>query len=461
MSRQKKRKGKNHIRPSFILLGVIIIYLCTVLYFRNHFQLRTTINGVKASNKTVERVTKELENEVKNYTLQLEGRNGTKEKISAKDFNLKYNPNDEIKKLKKDQNPFNLLGGIFKRKQYEVSRTISYDEKLLKECIDKMSFFNENAITDPKNASLKYTDKGYEIVKETMGNKIIKDKLYKEIKDAIINNKNVIDLEKSNCYENPKYTSKSKEVVEAQKTMNKYLQSTVTFDIRGNKEVFDTSIIKNLIKVDENFNVSIDKQKVWTYINNLAYTYDTVGKAKDFVTASGTHIKVNGGNYGWKINRSKEVENLVQAIKEGKSVSKKPSYSQIPSSSDPNEIGNSYVEIDLTKQHLWVYKDGALVVDGDVVTGSVVKKTPTPEGVYKLSYKEKDATLKGEDYATPVSFWMPFNGGIGMHDATWRKEFGGKLYEKKGSHGCVNCPYELAKTTFENIKAGTPIICHY
>lgn len=108
-----------------------------------------------------------------------------------------------------------------------------------------------------------------------------------------------------------------------------------------------------------------------------------------------------------------------------------------------------------------VYKNGSLVVQGDVVTGNVSENDATPAGVYRLKYKERNATLKGQGYSSPVSYWMPFNGGIGIHDANWRSVFGGEIYKTGGSHGCVNSPYDLAKTVFENIDAGTPVVCYY
>ena len=86
--------------------------------------------------------------------------------------------------------------------------------------------------------------------------------------------------------------------------------------------------------------------------------------------------------------------------------------------------------------------------------------TITPEGTYKLKYKDKDSVLVGENYRSPVSFWMPFNGNIGMHDASWRYSFGGQIYMTNGSHGCVNLPYSLANDIFYNIDEGTPIICY-
>ena len=78
-----------------------------------------------------------------------------------------------------------------------------------------------------------------------------------------------------------------------------------------------------------------------------------------------------------------------------------------------------------------------------------------------LYYKERDKTLRGEDYATPVSYWMPFNGGVGFHDATWRRDFGGNYYKKNGSHGCVNMPFDAAKTLFENIEAGCAVLVYH
>ena len=71
-----------------------------------------------------------------------------------------------------------------------------------------------------------------------------------------------------------------------------------------------------------------------------------------------------------------------------------------------------------------------MVDESDFVSGCVNKGTTTPRGTYGITYKERDATLNGENYSSPVKYWMPFNGDIGMHDADWRNEgdFGGDIY---------------------------------
>ena len=56
---------------------------------------------------------------------------------------------------------------------------------------------------------------------------------------------------------------------------------------------------------------------------------------------------------------------------------------------------------------------------------------------------------------------MPFNGGLGMHDATWRSKFGGTIYKNSGSHGCINMPKNNAKKTYETIETNYPIVVHY
>ena len=109
------------------------------------------------------------------------------------------------------------------------------------------------------------------------------------------------------------------------------------------------------------------------------------------------------------------------------------------------------MEVNLTAQHLFFYKDGKLLVESDFVSGNAARGWSTPSGAYPLTYKERNATLNGEGYSTPVSYWMPFNGGIGLHDASWRSSFGGTIYKTNGSHGCINLPppvlcYELAGT---------------
>ena len=93
--------------------------------------------------------------------------------------------------------------------------------------------------------------------------------------------------------------------------------------------------------------------------------------------------------------------------------------------------------------------------------GNAAKGWSTPAGAYSITYKQRNATLKGQGYATPISYWMPFNGGIGFHDATWQAYFGGDRYTYAGSHGCINMPLDAAATLYSIIDTNVPIVCFY
>ena len=182
----------------------------------------------------------------------------------------------------------------------------------------------------------------------------------------------------------------------------------------------------------------------------LFRSYDTVGAARNFKTSIGKIVEVKGGLYGWKINRADETKALLENIKLGKVLEKEPIYIQKALSRDENEIGNTYVEINITRQRLWFYKNGKLITQGAVVTGNPNKGYSTMLGTYMLNYKQKGAILIGPDYEAEVTYWMPFFGNIGIHDASWRYSFGGDIYKINGTHGCVNVPIYLAKRIFDN-----------
>ena len=122
------------------------------------------------------------------------------------------------------------------------------------------------------------------------------------------------------------------------------------------------------------------------------------------------------------------------------------------------EIDNAnHIEVSIGEQKLWYYKDGKLFLTSNIVSGQKYKHG-TPTGRYRIQWKTTDTYLVGDDYKTHVNYWMPFNGAVGLHDATWRGSFGGDIYKYNGSHGCVNLPYSVAQSIYWNAKVGTLVI---
>jgi hypothetical protein len=426
----------------------------------NHFYFGSSINCISVSGENVEVANEKLASELHTYTLNLKERDGKNEQIRGDEVGLSYNSDGQFKDFKDRQNPYKWVSAVFNTEDSQMTEGVKYDKLLLKERLDKLSCFNSSNIVEPRNASFKYTDKGYVIVGEVAGTKVNSEILYDYVAASILKEETMIDLESINCYVKPEYTSISQKTIDALNILNKYVFSEITYTFGKQKETLDGSTINKWLTVDANLKVTFNESEVKNYVDVLSKRHNTIGSMRNFKTSQGRTINVGGGDYGWSINSAKETKALITALKEGKTIEKEPAYIQTALSHSNNDIGNTYVEIDLTNQHLWFYKNGTLISQGDIVTGNVSSNHKTPGGIYKLKYKQKDAVLRGVDYASPVTFWMPFNGGIGIHDANWRDSFGGNIYRTNGSHGCINSPYYLAKAIFNNIEAGIPIVCY-
>jgi len=197
------------------------------------------------------------------------------------------------------------------------------------------------------------------------------------------------------------------------------------------------------------------------YVKQQAKAHDTYGQHYDFTATDGSVHRLASYSFGYQTDRSKEAEELSRLIKAGETIRRTPVLAREAYNKGQAGIGDSYVEINLSAQHLYLYYQGMMVLETDFVSGNVAKGNTTPAGIYGITYKERDATLRGATYTSFVHYWMPFNGDIGMHDATWRSEFGGDIYLTNGSHGCVNLPLSAAGQIYEYMAKGFPVVCFY
>ncbi len=462
MRRHRKNDEKKAAKIIVMsLCPLIAMYLGVSVYFMNHFYFGSTVYDVNIAGKTVEQAEALLNEEISGYTLKLQGRNDVSEEIKGEEINLQYEQGDKIDKFKKSQNPFLWITSLFTKNELANEQLVTFNEDSLKDIINKSIFFDDKNIIEPQNPTFEYVNDGFNIVSEINGSRIDEEILMDKVSYAVKSGNTVIDLDALGCYVEPEYTKDSPEVIQAKESLDKITDSKITYTFGSRNEVLDGETISQWLDVNDDMEVTVDENKARQYVESLARKYNTYSNTRDFTTSTNKKIQVSGGNYGWIINKSAETKELIETIKNGEKCTKEPVYSQEAVSREKDDVGNTYVEIDMTKQHMWFYKNGSLIVEGDVVTGNAANNWSTPVGTYRLNYKEKNATLKGENYESDVNYWMPFNNNIGIHDAGWRTEFGGEIYLTNGSHGCVNAPYEVAEKIFQNIEAGTPIICYY
>ena len=451
------------------IFGVlIVIYVGIALYFGSHFMFYTKINGTDFSMKNVRQVEAYMEQQVADYVLTLKESDGDVEKIDGQDISLTYIPGEELKKYVEEQNNFLWITSLWDHPEIEASVGVKYDKTKFSEEIAALQCLKKENQTVSVNAHPEFKETQFEVVPEVVGTQIDTEKFNEQIKKALDGFQPELDLLKSGCYILPKFVSDSEEVIKAAENMNSYLGAEITYDFNPNTELVDSAVIAKWITVNDNMEVTFNEKAVKEYIEGLAEKYNTRGKPRKFTTANGNTVTVEGGVYGWKIDQKEEYKLLTANIEKGEKVKREPAYAHRAASHGAMDVGDTYAEVDLSNQKAYFIKDGQVVLSSDVVTGNPNRGNATPQGTYTLTYKTRNAVLRGDrkpdgtySYETPVAYWMPFNGGIGFHDATWQSSFGGSRYKSHGSHGCINMPKQKAKEMYDLISDGTPVICHY
>ena len=456
------RKIKKKILYVMVAVAAIIalVYLGLALFFTKHFYFNTFINGENYSAGSVNSAQNFVLDTSNHYTLTINGRDGITDTITSADIGLKLEFGEEFQNIIETQDAFLWPFSLFKKCEYTVDTMVTYSEEAFDNKIDTLCFFEQENIRQPQNAYLSdYTEEGYQIIPEDKGTVPIRTKIYNAVKESVEILADSVDLDAKECYTNAEIVAEDHALQKECDALNQLTGVKITYKFGEDREVLDGSIIKDWLVTDEG-KLDIDPDLVREYVNTLSKKYDTWGKKREFKTTGGETITISEGAYGWWMNRAGETEALVELIRSGKSEERTPLYHAQAAQYGENDIGDSYVEIDLTSQHLWVYKDDQLVEETDFVSGNVSRGYNTPVGIYGITYKERNTTLRGANYASKVSFWMPFNGNVGMHDASWRSSFGANIYLTNGSHGCVNLPSKKAEVIYGYVEQGEPVIVY-
>ena len=481
-ARKGRKRGKNRgagmnkdlaVKIAAVCGGVVVLvgavggglYWHESLKYQTCFLPGTIVDGMDVTGKTASEVEDAIAEQLKGYTLTINGREELSESITGESVGLYAEFDDTLEKAVAAQKPMDWGKYRFGKAVNEVNTDalLHYSSEMLDEAVAGLSCMDKENMREPQDARISDYDSAtgsYTIIKEDEGTELLEDKVKEAVATAIMSLAESVDLEEQGCYLAPSVTSEDEALKTACESMNRYVGTKITYKFGDRSETLSGNEIHNWLTVNGT-SVGVSEAKAAEYVKNLASAYNTAYKPKTLKTSYGKNVTITTGSYGWKIDQTKETAALVGLIKNGEQTSREPEYSQKAASRSGNDYGNTYVEINLTAQHLYFYVDGKLLVQSDFVSGNAAKGWSTPAGAYALTYKRRNATLKGQGYATPVSYWMPFNGGIGLHDANWRKTFGGTIYKNKGSHGCINLPPAVAKTIYENISAGDPVLCYH
>ena len=321
---------------------------------------------------------------------------------------------------------------------YEIDCTYEVDYDGIQTWIAN---YNKKAVKS-EDAYIKAGKNNYKVVDEVYGSELNFDLLKPLLEEGSY------DIALSDFTDKPNVLGKS--LKKHVKKLNKFVNWSYKYT---NGESLESSIsyVKNI-----DGKVVLDDTWIDESVRNILGSYNTVGQTRSFTTHDGNNIQISGGTWGSYVDYDAEIVKVKEAFASGKSVNDAtPEYSY-----NREEIGDTYVEVSIVNQHVWVYQNGKLTMDSPIVTGTLgVHNTPT--GIYYMMECLKDYIMRGADYVSHADRWMRLTySGIGLHDATWRSQFGGNIYTYSGSHGCINLPLSFAYQLFDIAYVGMPVIVY-
>lgn len=439
---------------------LLIVYMAGINRYQSCFLNGTIIDEVDVSGMSIS----ELEEQIGKYSLCIIERqaDGTtlEEEIPGNEIGISYVSTEPLQAVLQGQNRY--LWFLKHHADYSTDAPLFYEEKALEEKVDELRGFQKDFVKEPTDAYIAdyVPGSGFSLVAETEGNRLNRERTVEAVKAAVAGLETKLDLAAAGCYEEPKVTAEDAGLKKTYEKLQNYVNTTVTYTFGEEREVLDADTVAGWI-VRKGSRAELDPELVKEYVNALRRKHDTVFHKRKFMTSYGEEVTIELGDYGWWMDVGQEVEELIGLLERGEGGERVPVYRQTAASYDTPDYGDSYVEINLTAQHLFLYQNGECVLESDFVSGNPSRGNDTPPGIYGITYKERNATLNGDTYSTPVSFWMPFNNNVGMHDATWRTEFGRNIYMTNGSHGCINLPYAIAQEIYDYVEKNTPVICYH
>jgi hypothetical protein len=470
------KKQKFNFKRLWIVLSIVfgvlvMLYGAAAYYFTLHFGFNTSIDNVDCTFKTVEQVEDLISRRVDGYKVDIKGRDGLNKTVTASDVDLTYVSDGQVEAILKGQNPLLWVGRLFRDpKEATTHASVQLDKKRFDAFMTRLDLFNEKNMRLPVDAYVDFGDSSYVVVPEDLGSTLHEVRTNESVEEGIRFLAETVDLDEAGCYVSPKLFANNPDLINLANTYNTYAPFKITYTFGGEVEVLDASIALNWFNIAGDGTLNEEALVAWA--KDFGLRHDTVGSERTFTTVAGQEAVVKGGTYGWEVDEEAEIEAIKAAIQNHTGKTRDPHYVQEASehvAAGKPDWGTTFVELDLTNQHMYYVVDGKVTFEADVVTGAPYGGRATPAGVYSILQKLSPTVLKGEvqasgerEYETPVTYWMRITwAGHGFHDATWQPWFGGNRYTFAGSHGCINMAYRDARDLYAILEMGTPVISHY
>ena len=176
--KKKRRRVRTRIKViGVLLLGYILFFAFTSIYYRDKWYPNTTVNSIDVSNLTYNESKEEIADRVNNYQLEIIGKNDISFKINGKDIDLKATYEKNLEKSFSNHLDDRSLFGIFANHDYEVNLKITYNQDKLEKIINNSVLVNGSDDYKIEDMTL--------IIEEAFGskNELYLDEVFTDAKD--------------------------------------------------------------------------------------------------------------------------------------------------------------------------------------------------------------------------------------------------------------------------------------
>lgn len=479
-SGRKTFQMKRLIRFLVIFLsgGLVLgagLFFALAMYYRNNFPVNTWINGVYCTGKTVEQVNEELVCAQESSAVSIVDAEGISWEIDMAAAGIRPDFTADLKKYLKQNASFDWLKNLNQPMSSELAAAhYAVDGTKLRECFMALPFVAEE-LERAQGVSVHRSADGY-YLQDDNSMRLDLEKALAWLKENLLEGRVTVRLEEGDCYGDIPDSDSDLAQREIWEQICEFTDRCggIAYDMGAETIALSPDVAVDFLEkepgtdrpaLEEGGKLAIRESAVREWVDELASQYDTWGTERTFEATRGETVTVKYVTYGTQLDKEAEYAYLLEALQgmsdPAESGSHVPSYLHQGYVRGKDDIGDTYIEIDMTEQKMYYYAEGELTLETDVVTGNTGRRMGTPQGINFVYAKERNRTLRGANYASFVKYWMPVKGNVGIHDASWRSKFGGQIYKTNGSHGCINTPSDIMSQLYELAEVGTPVIMFY
>lgn len=468
-------KKSTRIRTIVYLLSVILAVFGIFLiwrghvkqYFSNRILTGVWVNGEYATGLTCEELESKLLQQKEYRSYQITGLGDREVMLTLGPGELRTTYGDQVRNLRKDRKGGKLFG---KEEHITLVPAVELDRNAIAKRIASLDFFRNPDKALAGEVYIYSEDGQYRLADETHG-LFDYEGAKLSILEGILSETEEINV--SDYRYDAEYTEEMLQTIQLFDSLASIQNRKILLHFGDVTEELTGQTLLSLFAHDSEERLMhneagmliVDSEAIEAYADALSARFDTWGKARTVTTHDGFVLEYEeGGTYGNLMDLDSLKEFLKEAIASEEPVLEyTPTYLKKAVKQGEEDLGNEWVEINMTRQKLYVVKDNEVLFETDIVTGNLRKGRGTPVTLCRVEGKYRNRILRGADYESFVQYWVPITheNKIGIHDADWRKKFGGKIYKTNGSHGCVNIPPQNMVELYDLLFKGEPVFLFF